>query len=263
MSALPPIPEPLPFVLVLARLAGLTVSAPIFGHALVPVLARAGFVGVLALALAPVVPAAHPVASPSVVALIGLVAVESAIGVFLGIVAQLVFAGVELGGQVAGIKIGFGLANVVDPTTQASVTVIAQWQQLAALLAFLLLDVHHVVLRALLDSFRVAPVGTVSISGPLLASLVAEAAGLFAIGVRIAAPILIVVLLVNGALGVLARTIPQLNVFVVGFPVNVGVGLMVLGASLPFTFRFLAARFDDTGATLAALVRALGALSHG
>jgi flagellar biosynthetic protein FliR len=69
--------------------------------------------------------------------------------------------------------------------------------------------------------------------------------------------------LVNGALGVLARTIPQLNVFAVGFPVNVGVGLVVLGASLPFTARFLASRFDGLGDTLGALLGSLGALAHG
>jgi flagellar biosynthetic protein FliR len=86
---------------------------------------------------------------------------------------------------------------------------------------------------------------------------------MFAVGVRIAAPVLIVLLLVNGALAVLARTIPQLNVFAVGFPVNVGVGLVVVGASLPFTLRYLAGRFDDLAGVLGGLVDALGALSHG
>src|SRR5262249_46827152 len=101
-----------------------------------------------------------------------------------------------------------------------------------------------------------------TLSGDLLRGIVAEAAGLFAVGVRIAAPVLLVLLLVNGALGVLARTIPQLNVFAVGFPVNVGVGLVVLGASLPFTARFLAGRFDAVADALAALLQGLGALAH-
>jgi len=71
-----------------------------------------------------------------------------------------------------------------------------------------------------------------------------------------------VLLLTNGALGVLARTIPQLNVFVVGFPVNVGVGLLVLGASLPFTLRLLATRFAELEPALAGLVRGLAGLAH-
>jgi flagellar biosynthetic protein FliR len=239
------------------------IASPIFGHGLVPARVRAGLVGVLALALAPVVPA--PPLDPSATAwtLAGLVALEGAVGVCLGFVAQLIFAGVQLGGQVAGIQVGFGIANVIDPTSPAGATVMAQWQQLAALLAFLVLDVHHVLLRAVLESFRVAPVGSAVLSSDVLQGVVAHGASLFAIGVRIAAPVLIVLLLVNGALAVLARTIPQLNVFAVGFPVNVGVGLIVVGASLPFTLRYLAGRFDALAGVLGALVEALGAHAHG
>ncbi|HXJ35884.1 MAG TPA: flagellar biosynthetic protein FliR [Candidatus Eisenbacteria bacterium] len=256
------IPDPVPFLLVVARLSGLVLAAPIFGHLLVPMRVRAGFVGVLALALAPAV--GGPGVEASVPwGLAGLVAMEAAIGVLIGFVAQLVFAGVQLGGQVAGLQVGFGIASLIDPGSQASTTVVAQWQQLAALLVFLVLDVHHVVLRALIESFRVAPVGHVVVSGALLEGMIAQAASLFAVGVRIAAPVLVTLLLVNGTLGVLARTIPQLNVFAVGFPVNVGVGLLVLGASLPLTVRFLAGRFDDLAGVLATLVQGLGALAHG
>lgn len=256
-------PDPLPFVLVVARLSGLLLASPVFGHGLVPARVRAGLVGVLALVLAPVVPA--PALDPAAPAwtLAGLVAVEGAIGVCLGLVAQLVFAGVQLGGQMAGIQIGFGIANVIDPSAPAGATVMAQWQQLAALLAFLALDVHHVLLRAVLESFQVAPIASLVPSGDVLRGVVAHGASVFAIGVRIAAPVLVVLLLVNGALAVLARTIPQLNVFAVGFPVNVGVGLVVIGASLPFTLRFLAGRFVALEGALGELVGALGALARG
>jgi len=256
-------PDPLPFVLVVARLCGLVLVSPIFGDGLVPARVRAGLVGVLALALAPVVPGPSLAAEPSGWTLAGLVAAEGAVGVLLGFVAQLVLAGVQLGGQVAGLQVGFGIANLLDPTTQAGATVVARWQQLAALLAFLVLDVHHVVLRAVLESFRVAPIGHVVLSGDVLVGVAARGAGLFGVGVRIAAPVFVVLLLVNGGLALLARTIPQLNVFAVGFPVNVGVGLVVVGASLPFTVRFLAGELDAMGGVLAALVETLGALAHG
>ncbi len=256
-------PDPLPFLLVVARLSGLVLASPVFGHGLVPARVRAGLVGVLALALAPVVPGPAADAGPSLWTLVGLVAVEGVVGVLLGFVAQLVFAGVQLGGQMAGLQIGFGMANLVDPGTEAGTGVVAQWQQLAALSAFLVLDVHHVLLRAVLESFRVAPVGHLVLSGDLLARVVAQGASLFAVGVRIAAPVFVILLLVNGGLGVLARTIPQLNAFAVGFPVNVGVGLVVVGASLPFSMRFLTGQFDALGGVLGALVQSLGALAHG
>jgi flagellar biosynthetic protein FliR len=253
-------PDPLPFVLVVARLAGLVVASPVFGHGLVPVRVRAGLVGVLALALAPVVPLPALPAEPSALALAGLAAAETAIGMLLGLVAQLVLAGVQLGGEVAGLQLGVGLAHVIDPSTPAGASVVAQWQHLAALVVFLVLDVHHVLLRAVLESFRVAPIGQALPSTAVLADAVAQGARLFAVGVHIAAPVVVVLLLVNGALAVLARTLPQLNVFAVGFPVHVGVGLVVVGASLPFGMRFLAGELDAMRGILEALV---GALAHG
>jgi flagellar biosynthetic protein FliR len=257
------VPDPVPFLLVVARLSGLVLASPLLGHGLVPARVRAGLVGVLALALAPVVPVPNLDGATSAWVLAALLAAEGAVGVTLGLLAQLIFAGVQLGGQVAGIQIGFGIANVIDPMSETGATVMAQWQQLAALLAFLALDVHHVLLRAVLASFHAAPVGAIVLSSDLLQGVVAHGASLFAVGARIAAPVLVVLLLVNGALAVLARTIPQLNVFAVGLPVNVGVGLVVVGASLPFTMRFLAGRFVALEDLLGEFIGALGALARG
>jgi flagellar biosynthetic protein FliR len=253
-------PDPLPFLLVAARLSGLVLVAPIFGHGLVPVRVRAGLVGVLALALAPIVPAPALDAEPSVWTLVGLVAVEGAIGALLGTVAQLVLAGAQLAGEMVGHQLGFGIAHVIDPGTPAATSVVAQWQHLVALLVFLALDVHHVLLRAVLASFRVAPPGEATLSAAVLDGVVAQGATLFAVGVRVAAPVIVVLVLVNGGLAVLARTIPQLNVFAVGLPVSVGVGLVMVGASLPFTLRFLGGELEAMRGVLDALV---GALAHG
>lgn len=249
-----PIPDPTSFLLVLARCAGLVMGAPIFGHLLVPMRGRVGLALILAIALAPAATTAVT-ETPTLWAMAGLVVVESMLGMVLGFIAQMIFAGVQLGGQLAGMEIGFGLSNLIDPQSNAQSTVVAEWQQLMALLVFLALDVHHLLLRALLESFRVVPLGTVVVGAGLLRGVAMRGGEIFAVGMRIAAPVLIVLLLTNAALGVLARTIPQLNVFVVGFPVNVGVGLVVLGASLPFTFRFLAQEFTDLGPTLALILR--------
>jgi flagellar biosynthetic protein FliR len=251
-----PIPDPVPFLLVLARLGGLVLAAPVFGHALVPVRVRAALAGVLAVVLTPAITPAHPLPT-TLWGLAGAAAVETALGALIGFVAQLVFAGVALGGQLAGIQMGFGLANLVDPSTHAQVTIIAEWEQFVALVVFLVLDVHHLLLQAVLASFRVAPPGGVVLAGAGLQTVFDIAGDVFGVGVRIAAPVLIVLLMTNAALGVLARTIPQLNVFVVGFSVNVGVGLVVLGASLPFTVRLLAGRFGGLEPALDQLVRGL------
>lgn len=254
-----PLPDPTAFLLVLARIGGLLFGAPVLGHLLVPVRVRAGLALVLAVALAPVVPALT--APPTTLwTLAGALAVETVIGVVIGLAAQFIFAGVQLGGQVAGMQMGFGLDNLIDPQSNAEITVVAQWQQLLALLVFLALDIHHLLVGALVESLQRTPPGTLVVGGLGLRRVVALSGDLFAIGVRVAAPVMIALLLTNAALGILARTIPQLNVFVVGFPVTVGVGLVVLGGSLPFTFRFLAARFEALGPTLGGLVRGL---AHG
>lgn len=249
-----PIPDPTVFLLVLARVAGLVVGSPIFGHMLVPIRVRAGLTLVLAVALGGALPPV-PDAPTSILGLMGALAVESALGLTLGLVAQFIFAGVLLGGQLAGIQMGFGIANLIDPQSHAQLTIVAQWQQLMAFFIFLVLDIHHLLIAALLASFHTVPVGGLLMSAAGLRGTVMLAGEIFALGVRIAAPVMVALLLANAALGVLARTIPQLNVFVVGFPVNVGVGLLMLGASLPFTFRLLAARFAGLEPTLDSLVR--------
>jgi flagellar biosynthetic protein FliR len=249
-----PIPDPTVFLLVLARVAGLVVGSPIFGHMLVPIRVRAGLAIVLAVALAGALP---PVAGAptSILGLMSALALESALGLTLGLVAQFIFAGVLLGGQLAGIQMGFGIANLIDPQSHAQLTIVAQWQQLMAFLIFLVLDIHHLLIGALLASFHTVPPAGLLISAAGLRGTVVLGGEIFALGVRIAAPVMVALLLANAALGVLARTIPQLNVFVVGFPVNVGVGLLMLGASLPFTFRLLASRFGGLEPTLDSLVR--------
>jgi flagellar biosynthetic protein FliR len=247
------------YLLVLARVGGLVVGAPVFGHLLVPVRVRAGLAVALAVALGPAV---TPVAAApaTLTALAGALALELALGVLIGLAAQLVFAGVQLGGQMAGIQMGFGMSNLIDPISHAQVTIVAQWHQLLALLVFLALDVHHLLIRALLGSFTAAPPGTLGVTAAGLRGIVTLAGDVFAVGARVAAPVVIALLLTNGALGVLARTVPQLNVFVVGFPLNVGVGLVMLGASLPFTLRLLETRFGALEPAFGMLVRGL---AHG
>jgi flagellar biosynthetic protein FliR len=247
------------FLLVLARLSGLVIAAPVFGHLLVPVRVRVGLALLLAAVLAPVA-AAGAVVPDSLPAMVVALAVEFALGTMVGLVATLIFAGVQLGGQIAGIQMGLGLANLFDPQTQAQVTIVGEWAQLVALLLFLVLDVHHLVLGALIESFRTAPPGALAMTQVGLLAVVGLAGNVFTLGVRVAAPVLIALLLSNATLGVLARTVPQFNVFVIGFPVNIGVGLVMLGTALPFTYRLLTSRFADLAPTLGGLVRGL---AHG
>jgi flagellar biosynthetic protein FliR len=246
------------FLLALARVSGLFLFAPILGSRTAPVRVRAVLVFFIAVAMLPVLPAAAAVdvAAMAPAAYFGDVLREVAIGLAIGLVAQMIFGGVELAGQLSGVQMGIGLGTLIDPHNQDQITSLAQWGNLLALLLFLAIDGHHLLIRAVAESFTTVPIagGFPAAGGP--AMVLSLAGGMFTLALKIAAPVMVLLLIVNGAMGVLAKLIPQLNVFIVGFPLNVGAGLLVMAAALPFTFHVLEGAFADLTRSLATLVRA-------
>jgi flagellar biosynthetic protein FliR len=247
-------------VLALARVGGLFILAPFFGARTAPVRVRAAVVFFLTLAMLPVVGDRPPAlaANAGAAVILGMMGFETLVGFALGLVAQLTFGAVQMAGQLAGIQMGIGLSNLIDPQTQEHITSLAQWQNLLALLIFLSIDGHHVLVHAMADSFRVLPLGGGLPSAEGFGIVLDLAGGLFVVALKIASPVMVLLLLVNAAMAVLAKLIPQLNVFIVGFPLNVAAGLFVLGASQPFTVRLLVTSFGEVQASLAHVVRALG-----
>ncbi len=248
------------FVLALARVGGLFMLAPILGSRVAPVRVRAAVAFFVAVAMLPAVPADAATALPNdagPIRVVGALALEVGIGATIGLVAQFVFGGVQMAGQLAGIKMGIGISNLIDPQTQEHITSLAQWQNLLALLVFLAIDGHHALIRAVADSFAIVSIagGFPAVEG--LGRVLVLAGGIFVIALRVAAPVLVVLLLVSGAMGVLAKAIPQLNVFIVSFPLNVGVGLFMLAASQPFTIRLVESSFGEMTTTVAGILRAL------
>jgi flagellar biosynthetic protein FliR len=246
-------------VLALARVGGLCIMAPFFGARTAPVRVRAAVAFFLTLAMLPLaggVPAL--LQNAGALTLLGMAGFETMIGFTIGLVAQLTFGAVQMAGQLAGIQMGIGLSNLIDPQTQEHITSLAQWQNLLALLIFLSIDGHHMLIRALAESFQILPIGGGLPSAPGFGLVVDLAGGLFVVALKIAAPVMVLLLLVNAAMGVLAKLIPQLNVFIVGFPLNVAAGLFMLTASQPFTARLLITTFSEVGNSLSAVVRALG-----
>ncbi len=254
-------PELAVFLLVLARMVGLMLVAPIFGSRIVPVRVRATVALFFSIALLPAVPVGASAAVASFQKPVWLMiafGMETAIGFLIGLVAQFVFAGVQMAGQLAGIQMGVGLANLIDPQTQERVTSLAQWQNLVALFLFLSIDGHHILIRTIAESLRLLPLGAQSVSGAGIGIVLTMAGGIFVIALKIASPVLVLILMINGALGVLTKMIPQLNVMVVGFGLNVAAGFFILGVSQPYTFRILEGAFGGLEGLLSNVVRALG-----
>lgn len=218
------------FGLVLARVAGVVATAPIFGNRQVPPMARAALALVLALLVLPVVRPAGPAPSPAAYAL--ALAGEALFGLAVGLTSQLLFLAVQGTGELLDLELGFTAAQLLDPQFGGAAPLMSLLLYALAALLFLGVDGHHLLLRALLGSFAALPPGSAHL-GAATAERWAEAVGwVWWTAIRLALPVLAVSVLVTAALAVAGRLLPQLNVLVTGLPVKLVVGLGALGAAL-------------------------------
>ena len=214
-------------LLVMLRCTGLVFTAPIFGHHSIPTLVKFGLAAALAVAL-------DKTAGVSAGALPLLVAapIELIIGISLGYILSLGFQGVELAGRVISIQLGLSLAAVFSPTEDEASTAIDPFFSVMAGLVFLAMNLHLAVVQTLAHSFAVYPIGggwpaDLAMTGAQTIALVLE------LGVRVALPIALVLLLVELSVALLARAIPQINVFILGLPLKMLVGIAVLAVAMP------------------------------
>jgi flagellar biosynthetic protein FliR len=221
------------FVLLFVRISTLFMVAPIFGNRVIPVKVRVLAALVLAAALLPLVPAVPLIPAASAAGFGLLIANEVTLGLLLGLVASVAFFGVQVAGQLAGLQMGFGIANVLDPQSESQVAVTAEFQNLLFLLVFLALDGHHVLLRALKATLDRIPLGGFTLGVRTMEIALRESAEVFAIALRVGAPVIAFLFVTSLGLGIIARTVPQLNIFVLGFPLQIAGGLVVLLFALP------------------------------
>jgi len=182
---------------------------------------------------------------------------EIILGVIIGFSVRLLFAAVQLAGQLVGFQMGFAIANVIDPQTGSQVSIIAQFKNVLAILIFLAINAHHWFLRALAESFKMVPLFEFQFNGLLMEQLMRLTHNMFIIAVKIGAPIIAALLLTSVSLGLLARTVPQMNVFIVGFPLKIGIGFLFLSFSLPFFISLLTRIFNNLGNDVLLLLKAM------
>jgi flagellar biosynthetic protein FliR len=230
-------------VFVGARVAGLMVFCPFLGSNVIPSRLKAILVLLITALL-------YPLRGPLQLDLsswqwTGVVLGEVVIGLLLGLTANLLMEAVMLAGQVLGVQMGYSLASLFDPQTQADTPVLGELHRLAALFIFLQLDVHHWWLRALVRSFGYLPAGAALATPGAVSGLLHAAAGIFLAGVQIAAPGLMATLLVDVALGFLGKASPQLPVLFIGLAVKNIAGLLVLFAVIAYWPHSFSQRFAD------------------
>jgi len=158
------------------------------------------------------------------------------VGVILGFSVGIFFAAIKYAGELISFSLGLSAANMFSPEDNDQVPILGEFLYLFALLVFLLINGHHFVLEALQLTYSSVPIGTFGFSFPLFEKMVSFGSLMFVVAVKIAAPVMVAEFLTNVGLSVLARVMPQMNVFIISFPLSIGVGLIVLVSTAPFMF---------------------------
>lgn len=213
------------------RLGAVLLMTPLLRAANVPPTARVLLVVGLAAALALGLPASSAV--PEALArepgaLLAASIAEVALGATLALGILVAFAAISMAGGLLDVQVGFGMAQVIDPATQRQIPILTSAFNQVGVLVFFLVNGHHALLRGLAYSLERFPLGgswSVQAASP---AVMKQVAGLFTLGFALAAPVVVCMLLVDLALGVVARNLPQMNLFVVGLPVKILVGLAAL-----------------------------------
>ncbi len=243
------------FLLVFLRTGAFLLALPFWNSAGLPVLFRIGFALAASLLLAARLgPGTLPFAGD--VLLLGVAAAgEVMVGLLAGVAIRVIFEAVHLAGELAGYQMGLAIAEVLDPASEDQVPLLGQFLAQVATLVFLATHGHHALIRTLAESFTILPPSGFQAEAGLLERLARLTALIFANGLRAGAPVVVALVLATVAFGVVARTVPQMNIFVVSLPLNIALGLVLLGLSLPHLVAYLADLFSGAPRQMLLLVR--------
>ncbi len=221
-------------VLVFVRLLALFSVAPVLGSAQVPFPIRISAALAMSFVVAPVSPAAPLAIADQPLALGVAVLREVMVGLAIGFAAQLLFLAVSVAGEVMDVQMGFSMATLVNPLFNAQVSLLQNMLIIVATLLFVLMNGHHVLIGVLVRSVELAPPGAGMVGGSAAEGLISVTARLFVLGLQMAAPVMLSLLLTEVVLGLVGRSAPQMNLLMLGFPVKLAVGVTMLGISLPY-----------------------------
>ncbi len=245
------------FMYPLARLLGMFASAPIFSNRSVPTRVRLGIGLGVALAVVPAMPPMPPIDPGSFAGLLTL-AWQIAIGLAIGFMMRLVFAAVDMAGSLVGMQMGLSFAIFFSPSAGGQTAVLSEFLGLVATLLFLSINGHLIMIDLLVRSFEWLPISTTPLSSDGWRFIVRYATVIFAAGLLLSLPMLTALLVTNIALGILTRAAPQLNLFAIGFPVSLAMGMIVLLLAMNFLGPVILSFFERGFGAIDAMLQALG-----
>lgn len=245
------------YLLVVCRVLTILMIVPLFGGRSVPATVKIALALLLSLVLLPLAGPGVPALPDSLPVYLSLVARELLIGAIVGFAVVIVFTALQAAGHIMGVQVGFSLANVINPLTADHASLLDQFYALLAALVFFSLNGHHALLLAMQQTFDIVPVGRADLSLPPAPVLLGWGREIFTIAARISLPVVAALLLTDVALAVIARSVPQLNVFVVGMPAKVAVAFVMLIVTVPVVVVIMSRAFANLSETTALLLRGM------
>lgn len=231
-------------ILIFFRMLAFFIVIPIFFPKGMPNIAKVAFTLIIAYMLIPGINYSSVNITSNYV-LIAYLANELITGLTLGFVTNLCFFSVRMAGQFIDMQIGFSMINMYDPSTSSNTTLTENLLYWCSLLLFFIIDGHHMLIRALIESFNAISLGKFILSGDSINLVVNGFVEFFSIGLKIAIPVVLIILITDIVLGLIGRTVPQLNLMILGLPVKILVGLTALTFALPVIFKLIVVSIDD------------------
>ena len=248
------------FLLVLTRTLAILSAVPVLGGRIVPARVRLGFGILLAIAI-------YSVAFPIVSDTTGATAIEALpaflvnvvremiVGTLAGMAIRFAVSAMEAAARLMNDTVGFGAATILNPTMETPATAFDQFYVMAATLIFFISNGHHALLRALARTFEVVPLRTFALDSINAERAVMLSSNVLVAAAQIALPVVAAMILIDVALGIATRAAPQMNVFFVGIPIKLAVGLLAIGLILPMTMSTIGSLFDAAVGNMFQLIR--------
>ena len=227
------------FLLILIRVGVVLFILPFFNSRTIPIPCKIGLTFIITILMYPVIDKHLSVFPNTVLGVAHLVAGELVVGMILGLVVQVFFEGVRIMGQLVGFQTGFAITNILDPQSGTQVSILSNMAYLTAIVLFLVLNGHHILLNALRESFEIIRVGGMSLNRSILPELVKHMGEMFVIGIKIGAPAIAALVIAKVVFGLITKLIPQMNIMIVAFPLQIVVGLLFFAISLRLLLVFL------------------------
>ncbi len=238
------------FFLILIRISVILLMFPFFSSRVIPVLAKAGLVLIITIILFSVIDNKVVEFPDTLCGMVQMITAELIIGMILGLLVQIVFEGIRMMGQLVGFQTGFAITNILDPQSGIQVSILSNMAYLVAMVIFLILNGHHILLNAIRESFEIINVGSLSLDRRIFQEIINASGDMFVIAIKIGAPAIAALLFTKVVFGLITKLIPQMNIMIVAFPVQIVIGLIFFGVCLNVIFRFMERYLGDLGSLL-------------